>query len=104
MFYVITNKHHLGAAYCCDKGNAEFEWEKIHNIEGCQQPGGPILEPGIGAMGLWTSTVVGTPYVVRMQDGSLRLYFVGKAGDEGHSIGCTCSESGDISPGSWTPC
>lgn len=101
-----SGKHRLGAAFCDDPdGNAP--WEKLR-VEGCcsdseqhQQLGGPILEPGVGAMGSWTETVVGTPYLVNMPGGGFRLYFVGKGGDKGHSIGVLYSETGDISPDSW---
>ena len=89
----------LGAAF--DR-NGRGKFEKIQDIAGCQEPGGPILKPGAGAMGPWTSLVVGTPYPVSMPDGSLRLYHVAKASqEEGHSIGLVVSDSGDISPGSW---
>ena len=91
--------HRLGASV---SSNAE-DWEKLENILGCQQAGGPIAEPGVGAMGTWTSTVVGTPYLVTLPDGSLRLYHVARTGEEGHSIGCIVSESGDVAPSSWKP-
>ena len=92
--------HRLGAAVSEDDGDS---WNKLESIPGCDQSGGPIAEPGVGAMGAWTSTVVGTPYLINMPDGSLRMYHVARSGDHGHSIGCVVSETGDIAPTSWKP-
>ena len=63
-----------------------------------------VLEPGVGAMGDWTALVVGTPCVVSMPDGSLRLYHCAKKNaDSSMSIGLLVSESGNAGPSSWSP-
>mmetsp|Transcript_32936 Transcript_32936/g.102070 ORF Transcript_32936/g.102070 Transcript_32936/m.102070 type:complete len:361 (-) Transcript_32936:67-1149(-) len=67
---------------------------------------GPVLEPG-GAAGEWTTQVVGTPYLLPMADGTLRLYHCGKpigAGGAGggHCIGCLESD-GDVTRDAWRP-
>ncbi|MCO5593220.1 hypothetical protein L7F22_047227 [Adiantum nelumboides] len=40
------------------------------------EPGGPILQARKGES-VWDNLVVGTPYVVVLQDGSLRMYYLG---------------------------
>jgi len=105
MIYEGVNKkggHSLGAAFCSD-ATGDGTWEKVGDLDGCSQLGGPIASPGEGCMKSWTSTVVGTPYLVPMPDGTLRLYHCGRAGDEGHSIGLQISESGGVSPDCWSP-
>jgi len=87
-----SGTHSLGAAYC-DQNTTT--WHKLNN-------GNPILEPGKGALGEWTTQVIGTPYLVLMDDGSLRLYHCGKNGpDSKMSIGLIVSKSGDIAPECW---
>ena len=72
-------------------------------VEGVRDAGGPVLEPG-GAAGAWTSQVVGTPYLVPMPGGALRLYHCGKVpGPNGHCIGCVESATGDVAPDAWKP-
>eukprot|EP00978_Attheya_sp_CCMP212_P038889 scaffold197225_cov46-Attheya_sp.AAC.1 len=86
-----SGTHSLGAAYC-DGNNS---WCKLND-------GNPILEPGKGALGEWSSQVIGTPYVVVMDDGSLRVYHCGKNGPAAKmSIGVVESKSGDIGPDCW---
>lgn len=96
-----TMKHRLGAAFCKDD-SGDGPWEKM-DLHGSSQPGGPIAGPGEGAMGSWTTTVVGTPYLLSLPDGSLRLYHCGKDSDHGHSIGMLVSESGDVTCHAWKP-
>jgi len=84
--------HRLGAAFCDGKTG---EWVKLND-------GKPILEPGKGPMGDWTVQVIGTPYIVSLPDGSLRVYHCGKDGPDGKmAIGVVVSESGDVGPESW---
>lgn len=97
-----TMKHRLGAAYCSN-ANGNGEWKKIEGLAGSSQAGGPIAAPGEVAMGSWTTTVVGTPYLISMPDGSLRLYHCGRDGEHGHSIGLVVSESGEVSADAWKP-
>jgi predicted GH43/DUF377 family glycosyl hydrolase len=88
-----SSKHRLGAAFCEANGSS---WQKLND-------GQPILEPGKGPLGEWTKQVIGTPYVVSMPDGGLRLYHCAKDGPEGKmAIGVVESRSGDISSESWT--
>jgi hypothetical protein len=93
--------HRLGAAYCTTTtksadASGKHQWTKLNNGE-------PILEPGKGPLGEWTKQVIGTPYVVNMPDGSLRLYHCAKDGPDGKmAIGVVESKSGDISPDSWS--
>jgi len=95
--------HRLGAAYCDLKKKAgndsnSNQWVKLND-------GLPILEPGKGPLGEWTKQVIGTPFVVHMPDGSLRLYHCAKDGPDGKmAIGVVVSESGDIGPDCWTAC
>lgn len=89
-------KHSLGAAFCRNE-NGEGPWEKLKGES-------PIASPGVGAMGEWTKQVIGTPYLVRISDGSLRLYHCAKMNsDTSMSIGLLVSESGSISPKCWSP-
>mmetsp|Transcript_27182 Transcript_27182/g.31644 ORF Transcript_27182/g.31644 Transcript_27182/m.31644 type:complete len:382 (+) Transcript_27182:97-1242(+) len=89
---VFTSTHRLGAAFSKDGEN----WAKLNE-------GKPILEPGKGPMGGWTKQVIGTPFVLNMPDGSLRLYHCAKSGpDSKMGIGAVVSESGDIEPECWT--
>mmetsp|Transcript_2658 Transcript_2658/g.3763 ORF Transcript_2658/g.3763 Transcript_2658/m.3763 type:complete len:430 (-) Transcript_2658:98-1387(-) len=88
-----TGKHRLGAAYWDSKTD---KWTKLNE-------GKPILEPGKGPLGPWTKQVIGTPFVLNMPDGSLRIYHCAKDGPEAKmSIGVVVSESGDIEPDCWT--
>lgn len=87
-----ASKHRLGAAFSKD-GKV---WSKMND-------GKPILEPFKGPMGEWTKQVIGTPFVVNMPDGSLRLFHCAKDGPDGKmAIGVVVSESGDIGPECWT--
>ena len=89
-----SSTHSLGAAFCADE--ASNEWKKLHD-------GSAILEPGKGPLGEWTGQVIGTPYVVTMPDGSLRLYHCAKDGPEGKmAIGVVESKTGDTSAESWS--
>lgn len=93
---VCTNgTHRLGAAI--NKGSKSNEWTKLND-------GMAILEPNKGPFGDWCSGTIGTPFVVDMPDGSLRLYHCGiKPGAEQKmAIGVVESKSGDVSPDSWT--
>lgn len=92
-----SGTHRLGAAFCADPHAANGgEWTKLND-------GRPILEPGKGALGEWTKQVIGTPFVVSMPDGSLRVYHCGKDGPDGKmSIGVVVSESGGVEPDCWT--
>ena len=60
------------------------------------------MRPG-GAAGEWTQQVVGTPYLVPLPGGGLRLYFCGKQTAErgGMCIGALESPSGDVAAGAW---
>ena len=89
-----SSTHSLGAAFCADE--ASNEWKKLHD-------GSAILEPGKGPLGEWTGQVIGTPYVVTMPDGSLRLYHCAKDGPGGKmAIGVVESKTGDTSAESWS--
>lgn len=86
-------KHRFGAAFSKDS-NTQFE--KLND-------GKPILEPGTGSLGDWTKQVIGTPYVVNMPDGSLRIYHCAKESPAAKmSIGVLESKTGDIGPDCWT--
>jgi len=87
--------HRLGAAIN-KRGNSN-EWTKLNN-------GKPILEPNQAPFGDWSNNCVGTPFLVDMPDGSLRLYHCGKKPgvEEKMAIGVIESKSGDFLPGSWT--
>ena len=87
-----SSKHRLGAAFC---KAGSTTWNKLNDGE-------PVLEPGTGPLGEWTKQVIGTPYVVAMPDGSLRVYHCAKDGPDGKmAIGVIESKSGDITPESW---
>mmetsp|Transcript_56525 Transcript_56525/g.103803 ORF Transcript_56525/g.103803 Transcript_56525/m.103803 type:complete len:481 (+) Transcript_56525:87-1529(+) len=90
-------KHRLGVARL-EQGTGK--WEKDSIMTGV--PGGPILDPGVEPLASWTSQVIGTPYLVSMDDGSLRLYFCSKRNQGMNmSIGLVVSDTGDLSPSSW---
>jgi hypothetical protein len=96
-------KHNFGAAFCSDP-NGAGSWTKIKDIDGFQQEGGPVAQPGRKPMGPWTTLIIGTPYLVNMPDGSLRLYHCGKESmEKGHAIGLMISDTGEISPDAWKP-
>ena len=101
-------KHRLGAAVSADGG---VSWDKMQfdtqqlsagAAKEASDPGGPILSPG-GAAGAWTAQVVGTPYLVPMADGSLRLFHCAKTTETNMSIGLLESPSGDVSVDAWRP-
>lgn len=88
-----NSKHRLGAAFSKD---GKKNWMKLND-------GKPILEPGGGPLGEWTKQVIGTPFVVNMPDGSLRLFHCAKeSGDSKMAIGVVESKSGEIGPDCWT--
>ena len=70
-------------------------------LEGAPDPGGPIVEPG--QPGAWTEQVVGTPYLVPMEGGALRLYFCAKTSATNMSIGCLESPDGELGMAAWRP-
>jgi hypothetical protein len=86
--------HRLGAAF---KARDSNKWIKVNE-------GLPFLEPGKGPVGDWASGVIGTPYVVNMPDGGLRLYHCGKriGFEEKMCIGVVESKTGEIMKDSWT--
>lgn len=87
-----SSTHRLGAAYCEDGSS---KWIKLND-------GKPILEPGKGPLGDWCSQVIGTPFVLTLPSGGLRIYHCGKDSPGGKmSIGCVDSVSGEVSPDSW---
>ena len=89
-----TGLHSLGAATSEDGGKT---WAKL--LDG----GGPVVVPG-GAAGQWTEQVVGTPFLVPMPDGALRLYFCAKESPAMNmSIGCLVSPDGKVGPDDWKP-
>lgn len=92
-----AGKHRLGLARWDNNGGV---WKKDTEITGI--PGGPILEPGVEPLDPWTALVIGTPYLVVAEDGSMRLYFCSKKdNDMSMSIGLVESKSGDFDPSSW---
>lgn len=99
----FAGKHRLGVARLVNSAdNGKSTWEKDTAITGV--PGGPILDPGVEPLEPWTSQVIGTPYLVAMEDGSLRLYFCSKRDPSMNmSIGLVMSATGDVSPSSWSP-
>ena len=93
---VFSGLHRLGVATSDDAGRS---WTKMA-VEGTADAGGPIVSPG--EPGAWTAGVVGTPYLVPLDGGGLRLYFCAKDGLQMNmSIGLVESASGDVTPGSW---
>lgn len=107
MVYEAANKNWqycLGLAHLERKGDGSLKCVKAvgPNFAGS---GGPIVKPGCAPLGKWTSQLVGTPYLVAVEDGSVRLYFCSKTSVAGHSIGLLISDTGDIGPDCWrTPC
>jgi predicted GH43/DUF377 family glycosyl hydrolase len=55
-------------------------WEKDQNCG--PEPGGPILKARTGE-DFWDNVLVGTPYVLAMEDGSFRMYYFGVGKFEG---------------------
>ena len=80
-----------------NKGGTSNEWTKLND-------GLAILEPGKAPFGDWAHGTIGTPFVVDMPDGSLRLYHCGKKPgiEQKMAIGVVESKSGAFSPESWT--
>jgi hypothetical protein len=92
---VFEGKHRIGVATSDDRGAS---WHKALDLEG-PDPGGPIVEPG--SPGAWTEQVVGTPYLVPLADGGLRLYYCAKTTSTNMSIGLLESSSGDVGRDAW---
>lgn len=91
-----SSTHRFGAAYCraSDVDDRE-EWVRLNS-------GKPILEPGKPPLGEWCKHVIGTPFIVPMPDGGLRLYHCGRESATGRmAIGMVVSPSGDVEPGNW---
>eukprot|EP00316_Scyphosphaera_apsteinii_P020579 CAMPEP_0119322308 /NCGR_PEP_ID=MMETSP1333-20130426/57793_1 /TAXON_ID=418940 /ORGANISM="Scyphosphaera apsteinii, Strain RCC1455" /LENGTH=352 /DNA_ID=CAMNT_0007329501 /DNA_START=73 /DNA_END=1131 /DNA_ORIENTATION=+ len=93
----FAGTHKLGVAVSEDAGAT---WSKL-TMEGALDPGGPIVEPG--GPGEWTAQVVGTPYLVPMDGGALRLYFCAKTTQTNMSIGCLESVTGEVEMDAWQP-
>lgn len=55
-------------------------WERDQNCG--PEPGGPILRARTGE-DFWDNVLVGTPYVLAMEDGSFRMYYLGVGKFEG---------------------
>jgi predicted GH43/DUF377 family glycosyl hydrolase len=66
----------LAGYYCIGLAisNDGIHWER--DPEG-EQPGGPVFCHAPTGSGRWDARAVGTPWVVPMDDGSFRLYYVG---------------------------
>lgn len=92
---VFEGKHRIGVATSDDRGAS---WHKALDLDG-PDPGGPIVEPG--SPGAWTEQVVGTPYLVPLADGGLRLYYCAKTTSTNMSIGLLESSSGDVGRDAW---
>jgi len=93
----FSGTHRLGVALSSDAG---VTWDKL-SLNGAPDPGGPILEPG--GPGPWTAQVVGTPYLVPMEGGGLRLYYCAKTASTNMSIGCLESPRGALEMDAWQP-
>merc|ERR1712228_941125 len=93
----FAGTHRLGVAGSEDAGAT---WGKLA-VQGALDPGGPIVEPG--GPGAWTAQVVGTPYLVPMDGGALRLYFCAKTTQTNMSIGCLESVNGEVGMDAWQP-
>lgn len=79
-------------------------WQK--DTEAGPEPGGPILKARVGE-NVWDNVIVGTPYVVAMDDGSFRLYYLGVGKLEGEDaskqgIGLAVSDGPNFR--SWKRC
>ena len=94
---VSAGRHRLGVARWDDKDSV---WVKDTSITGV--PGGPILDGGVEPLESWTSQVIGTPYLVVADDGSIKLYYCSRT-DSSTSmhIGLVESASGKFDPSSW---
>ena len=93
----FAGTHRLGVATSDDTGAT---WQKVR-LDGAPDPGGPIVEPG--GPGAWTEQVVGTPYLVPMEGGALRLYYCAKTAQTNMSIGCLESPDGELGMAAWRP-
>ncbi|KAH7285688.1 hypothetical protein KP509_33G041100 [Ceratopteris richardii] len=54
----------------------------VKDLECGPEPGGPVLKARKGE-DVWDNVVVGTPYVIVLPDGSLRMYYLGVGKKEG---------------------
>lgn len=67
------------------------------------EPGGPILKARKGEQ-VWDNVVVGTPYVIVLPDGTLRMYYLGvgkKEGDTSSQQGIGVAASNGVDFRSW---
>mmetsp|Transcript_43921 Transcript_43921/g.133785 ORF Transcript_43921/g.133785 Transcript_43921/m.133785 type:complete len:448 (-) Transcript_43921:487-1830(-) len=93
--------HRLGVAHLVENDeDGTYSWVKAEGPE-FEERGGPMLGPGEGPLGPWTSQVIGTPFLVGMEDGSVRLYYVTRSPETSHAIGLVVSDSGELKPSSW---
>lgn len=98
--YSSNGKHQLGVAYGKEEGDGKVVFVKDAPVSS-DAPGGPILGTGKPPLSeTFPAGSVGTPYLVKLDDGSLRLYFVciDKAKFE---IGCVVSQSGKVHADAW---
>lgn len=99
---VFGGRHRLGLARWEENDDdvGGGVWVKDTAITGV--PGGPILDGGVEPLQPWTSLVIGTPFLVAAEDGSMRLYYCSKRdNDMSMSIGLVESTSGKFDPSSW---
>ncbi|KAG0560214.1 hypothetical protein KC19_10G162800 [Ceratodon purpureus] len=76
-------------------------WEKDTGVG--PEPGGPILKARVGE-NVWDNVIVGTPYVLAMDDGSFRMYYLGVGkleGDEASKQGIGLAVSDGPNYRSW---
>jgi lipoprotein-anchoring transpeptidase ErfK/SrfK len=94
MFYEAIDEsrvHTIGMATSTDG----LRWSKYRG-------GAPVFGPA-GAAGAWDGKAVARPWVVPMEDGSARMYYVGRGeGGETQGLGMAVSEGEDWTK--WTRC
>jgi len=83
MFYEAQDaqrRHSIGVASSDSEG---LEWRR--------RPGGPVLEPS-DVVDSWDGAAVARPWLVPLDDGSARLYYLGRSEDGVQAIGAAQSD------------
>eukprot|EP00617_Octactis_speculum_P026771 CAMPEP_0185771412 /NCGR_PEP_ID=MMETSP1174-20130828/64288_1 /TAXON_ID=35687 /ORGANISM="Dictyocha speculum, Strain CCMP1381" /LENGTH=460 /DNA_ID=CAMNT_0028457281 /DNA_START=23 /DNA_END=1405 /DNA_ORIENTATION=- len=93
MFYEgisAAGRHAIGLATSTNG----IQWERANG-------GQPVLEPSASGSGQWDAKAVGSPHIVAMPNGGLRMYYAGVTEGTGEcSIGCADGHVDDLSK--WT--
>ena len=87
-------RHRLGLA----TSPSGLEWTKVLDVG--PEPGGPIFEGSPPEIDAWDNGNVGTPWLVKLDSGRWRLYYVGTS-DKGRTVAIGAAESEHLFSCDW---